>query len=188
MKQGKRYTTLILWIFLAAIVVYLGDHVSTLLRDPYTTTTAIEYEAGAGYYATGFVVRDETPIASDYDITTVTAAEGARVAANEVLATGYLTADAQARQTRIAQLHAQIEQLGYAGQYSTSVADQAKLDAAISNALTQMTRYLARRDMNSLQDGAAELKGWVGRRESSDSHAELGRRRRENTQTWLQIL
>ena len=40
MKQGKRYTTLILWIFLAAIVVYLGYHVSTLLRDPYTTTTA----------------------------------------------------------------------------------------------------------------------------------------------------
>ena len=75
MKQGKRYTTLILWIFLAAIVVYLGYHVSTLLRDPYTTTTAIKYEAGAGYYATGFVVRDETPIASDYDITAITAAE-----------------------------------------------------------------------------------------------------------------
>ena len=188
MKQGRRYTTLILWIFLAAIVAYLGYHVSTLLRDPYTTTTAIEYEAGAGYYATGFVVRDETPIASDYDITTVTAAEGARVAANEVLATGYLTADAQARQTRIAQLHAQIEQLGYAGQYSTSVADQAKLDAAISNALTQMTRYLARRDMNSLQDGAAELKGLVLRRESSDSDAELITRQLENAQTELQIL
>ena len=188
MKQGKRYTTLILWIFLAAIVVYLGYHVSTLLRDPYTTTTAIKYEAGAGYYATGFVVRDETPIASDYDITTVTAAEGARVAANEVLATGYLTADAQARQTRIAQLHAQIEQLGYAGQYTTSVADQAALDTAIGEALTQMTKFLERRDMNSIQDGAAELKGMILRRESSDADAELITRQLENAQQELTIL
>lgn len=188
MKQGKRYTTLILWIFLAAIVAYLGYHVSTLLRDPYTTTTAIEYEAGAGYYATGFVVRDETPIASEYDITAITAAEGARVAANEVLATGYLTADAQARQTRIAELRAQIEQLGYAGQYTTSVADQAKLDTAINDQLVQMTRYLARRDMNSLRDGAAELKGLILRRESSDSDAELITRQLKNAQAELQIL
>ena len=188
MKQGKRYTTLILWIFLAAIVAYLGYHVSTLLRDPYTTTTAIEYEAGAGYYATGFVVRDETPIESSYDITTVTAAEGARVAANEVLATGYLTADAQARQTRIAQLHAQIEQLGYAGQYTTSVADQAALDTAIGEALTQMTKFLERRDMNSIQDGAAELKGMILRRESSDEDAELITRQLENAQQELTIL
>ena len=188
MKQGRRYTTLILWIFLAAIVAYLGYHVSTLLRDPYTTTTAIEYEAGAGYYATGFVVRDETPIASEYDITTVTAAEGARVAANEVLATGYLTADAQARQTRIAQLHAQIEQLGYAGQYTTSVADQAALDTAIGEALTQMTKFLERRDMNSIQDGAAELKGMILRRESSDADAALITRQLENAQQELTIL
>ena len=188
MKQGRRYTTLILWIFLAAIVAYLGYHVSTLLRDPYTTTTAIEYEAGAGYYATGFVVRDETPIASEYDITTVTAAEGARVAANEVLATGYLTADAQARQTRIAQLHAQIEQLGYAGQYTTSVADQAALDTAIGEALTQMAKFLERRDMNSIQDGAAELKGMILRRESSDADAELITRQLENAQQELTIL
>lgn len=188
MKQGRRYTTLILWIFLAAIVAYLGYHVSTLLRDPYTTTTAIEYEAGAGYYATGFVVRDETPIASEYDITTVTAAEGARVAANEVLATGYLTADAQARQTRIAQLHAQIEQLGYAGQYTTSVADQAALDTAIGEALTQMAKFLERRDMNSIQDGAAELKGMILRRESSDADAALITRQLENAQQELTIL
>mgnify|MGYP004509210761 CR=1 FL=1 len=188
MKQGRRYTTLILWIFLAAIVAYLGYHVSTLLRDPYTTTTAIEYEAGAGHYATGFVVRDETPIASEYDITTVTAAEGARVAANGVLATGYLTADAQARQTRIAQLHAQIEQLGYAGQYTTSVADQAALDTAIGEALTQMTKFLERRDMNSIQDGAAELKGMILRRESSDADAELITRQLENAQQELTIL
>ena len=51
-----------------------------------------------------------------------------------------------------------------------------------------MTRYLARRDMNSLQDGAAELKGLVLRRESSDSDAELITRQLENAQTELQIL
>ena len=188
MKQGKHYTRLVLWIFLAAIVAYLGYHVQQLLKDPYTTTTAIEYEAGAGYYATGFVVRAETPIASDYDITTIRAAEGGRVAAGETVATGYLTGDAQARQTRMAQLEAQIEQLGYAGQYSDSVADLAALDTEIYASLTALTKYLTRRDMNSVQDMTAELKGQVLRRTSDSGDAQQIAQQLENAARELELL
>ena len=98
MKQGRQYTKLILWILLAAIAVYFGYSVISSLYEPLTTVTAVEYEAGAGYYTTGFVVRDETVIQSSYDITVLSAAEGEHVSAGASIATGYLTDGAQQRQ------------------------------------------------------------------------------------------
>ena len=68
MKQGKHYTTVILWIFIAAIAAYFGYHVVSSLTEPLTTASVIEYEAGAGCYTTGFLVRDEEVLTSAYDI------------------------------------------------------------------------------------------------------------------------
>lgn len=188
MKQGKHYTTVILWILLAAIVSYLGYHLVSSLRDPLTTTTAIEYEAGAGCYATGFVVRSETPILSEYDINVLTAAEGARVATGEPIATGYLSKNARQRQTRIARLTAQIEQLSYADGDVTSVADQAKTDALILHDLESFVTYLHRRDMNSAEDLSSELKGLVLRRCSSEKDAESIRSQSERAKLELSAL
>ena len=161
MKQSKSYQTVILWVLLAAIVAYLGYSIVSSLRDPLATTTAIEYEAGAGYYATGFVVRSEQLIDSEYDITILTANEGMRVAKNQAVATGYLSENAQQRQARIAELTKQISQLSYAGDYSQSIQDQAKLDAKIAADLSAFSTYLYRRDMNSIEDLSPELKGYI---------------------------
>ncbi len=76
MKQGKHYLSIVIWIFLAAIVAYFGYNLATSLYTPLTTTTAVEYEAGAGYYATGFVARDESVIRSNYAISVLTVSEG----------------------------------------------------------------------------------------------------------------
>ena len=78
MKQGKHYTNLILWIFLAAIIAYFGYNVASSLTEPLTTSTAIEYEAGAGCYTTGFVVRDEEILTSAYDLRRGRARRGKR--------------------------------------------------------------------------------------------------------------
>ena len=123
MKQGKHYTTVILWIFIAAIAAYFGYHVVSSLTEPLTTASVIEYEAGAGCYTTGFLVRDEEVLTSAYDITVITCAEGAHVSANEAVATGYLTDGAQQRQTRIQTLQEQLTQLQYAYSASSSLAD-----------------------------------------------------------------
>ena len=169
MKQGKHYLNLIIWIFLAAIVAYFGYAVATSLYTPLATTTAVEYEAGAGYYATGFVARNESVIRSNYAISVLTVSEGQRVSAGGQVATGYLTDDAQIRQTRIQELSDQLEQLRYAWQYSASVYDQAQLDAQISDSLIALNRYLSRRDMNSADDLVTELKGMVLRRSTGDA-------------------
>ncbi len=167
MKQGKFYTKLILWIFLAAVVCYFGYYIFRTIYAPLVTTTAIEYEAGTGSYTTGFVVRDESVVSSRYDITNLVVAEGERVSRGQILATGYLNADAQERQMQIESLENQLEQLQYAASYSNDAAGQALLDAEIQTQLINMSRNVARRDLNSARDSSAALKGLTLRRMSA---------------------
>ena len=169
MKQGKSYFTVILWILLAAFAAYFGYNVVSSLYAPLMTATVTPYEAGAGYYASGFVVREEELLYSQYGTTVLNCAEGAHVAANDTVATGYRSEDAKTRQTRIDELSGQIEQLQYAWSAVSSVYDQAALDADIAGDLAQLSRYLALRDMNSVSDLSPELKGLILRRTGSDS-------------------
>ena len=169
MKPGKSYFTVILWILLAAIAAYFGYNVVSSLYAPLMTATVTPYEAGAGYYASGFVVREEELLYSQYGTTVLNCAEGAHVAANDTVATGYRSEDAKTRQTRIDELSGQIEQLQYAWSAVSSVYDQAALDADIAGDLAQLSRYLALRDMNSVSDLSPELKGLILRRTGSDS-------------------
>lgn len=169
MKQGKSYFTVILWILLAAIAAYFGYNVVSSLYAPLMTATVTPYEAGAGYYASGFVVREEELLYSQYGTSVLNCAEGAHVAANDAVATGYRSEDAKTRQTRIDELSGQIEQLQYAWSAVSSVYDQAALDADIAGDLAQLSRYLALRDMNSVSDLSPELKGLILRRTGSDS-------------------
>ncbi len=172
MKQGRQYSIVILWILLLAIAVWFGYNVYSGLTQTVTTTNAVEYEAGAGCYATGFVVRDESVIHSSYGITVITASEGAHIAKEGSVATGYLTDGAQQRQNRIAELRAQIEQLSYAGRYSSNAADVAALDAQISSDLQALARYLCRRDMNSAEALSPELKGLILSRTTDEADAD----------------
>mgnify|MGYP000224714032 CR=1 FL=1 len=166
MKQGRSYFTVIVWILLAAIAAYFVYNVASSLYAPLMTATVTQYEAGAGYYASGFVVRAEEVVTSEYDTTVLACAEGAHVAANDVVATGYRSDDAKTRKTRMDELTGQIEQLQYAWSAASSVYDQAALDNSIADSLSHLSQYLARRDMNSVSDLTPELKGLVLRRTS----------------------
>lgn len=167
MKEGKVYTKVILWIFLAAVVCYFGYYILSAVYAPLTTAAAIEYEAGTGSYTTGYVVRDEAVMRSTYGITNMVVSEGERVSRGQTLATGYLTDDAQQRQIEIEALEDQLEQLKYAASYSAEVQDQAVLDSEIYSQLVHMSKYVARRDMNSAADRSSEIKGLILRRMST---------------------
>ena len=169
MKQGKIYTKIILGIFLVAVLCYFGYYIFSAIYAPLTTTTAIAYEAGTGSYTTGFVVRQETLVSSDYDITNLVVSEGERVAKGQTVATGYRDADAQSRQSRIAELERELEQLQYAYSYSSDAADQAALDSEIQSRLLSMSRYVARKDFHSAMELTPSLKGLVLRRSSTES-------------------
>ena len=168
MKEGKIYTKVVLWIFLLAVVCYFGYYVVSAIYAPLTTAAAIEYEAGTGSYTTGYVVRDEEVIRSVYGITNIVVSEGERVSRGQTLATGYRSADAQNRQSAMEELENQLEQLKYAASYSAAVEDQAVLDAEIYSQLVHMSKYVARRDMNSAAERSAAVKGLIMRRMSSE--------------------
>ena len=188
MKQGKSYFTVILWILLAAIAAYFGYHVISSLYAPLMTATVTPYEAGAGYYASGFVVREEELLYSQYGTTVLSCAEGAHVAANDTVATGYRSEDARLRQTRMDELSGQIEQLQYAWSAVSSVYDQAALDADIADALAQLSRYLALRDMNSVSDLSPELKGFILRRtEATPTAARCNRASAPCRRSWIRL-
>ena len=169
MKQGKVYTKIVLWVFFAAVVCYFAYYIFSAIYAPLTTVTAIEYEAGAGSYTTGYVVRQESAVLSHYEITTLVVSEGERVAKGQTLATGYRNTDAQDRQSRIMELEHQLEQLEFAHSFSTDAADQAALDSQIQTYLQDMSQYVARRDMNAAADRSAALKGLIIRRTSSEA-------------------
>ena len=171
MKQGLTYTKIILWLFLIAVVCYFGYYLRQANYEPMRTVTAIEYEAGSGTYTTGFVVRSESVIRSGYEITTITAQEGAKVASGESIGSGYYTTDAQDRQDRIQELEHELEQLSHAVSYASDDATQATVDTQLESQLQSMARSVARRDMNACVDRSAIVKGLVLR--SSSSYAEL---------------
>lgn len=172
MKQGKFYTKLVLWLFLAAVVCYFGYYIFSAVYAPLTTVTAMEYEAGSGSYTTGYVVRDEQVIQTHYEITTLMVSEGERVAKGQTIATGYRNENAQDRQKHIADLEHQLAQLEYADSYSAEVADQAVLDGEIQSLLETMAKRVARRDMNAIDDSSAAVKGLILRRTSTQKENE----------------
>ena len=168
MKQGRTYTNIILCLFLAAVICYFGYYMYSANYAPLRTVTAIEYEAGAGSYTTGFVVRQEMTVKSRYEITTLMVSEGEKVASGQRYATGYDSEDAQARQSRIDELEHELEQLSYARSYSSEADQQAELEAQIESQLQAVSRAIARRDMNTVVDRSAAVKGLVLRQASSD--------------------
>lgn len=177
MKQGHTYINIVLGLFIAAVVCYFGYYLYSANYEPLRTVTAIEYEAGSGSYTTGFVVRDETVIAQEYEITALTVSEGERVASGQTIAIGYDSEDAQDRQSRIAQLEHELEQLGYAQSFSSDASEQAELEAQIESNLQAMSRSVARRDMNACVDRSAAVKGLVLRQASSEEDlADLSQR------------
>ena len=168
MKQGRIYNRIIMAALLLVIVCYIGYAVFSAIHEPLTTVQAIEYEAGAGLHTDGYIVRSETVLSSQYAITVLERKEGEKVGHGQTVATGYLTADAQERQAEIERLTAQLEQLQYADSYSLDPADTASLDSEILTELTACAQYVARRDLASVSDMSAELKGLILRRSTDE--------------------
>lgn len=169
MKQGKIYNRIIFGAVFLVIICYMGYAVFSAVRQPLTTVRAIEYEAGEGYQTSGYVVRSETVLTSPYDITVLERKEGEKVGAGQVVATGYQSADAQARQAEIESLTAQLQQLEYASSLDAGLSDTAALDQKIVSKLTDYAQYLNRRDLSSVSDLSAELKGLILRRSTDVS-------------------
>lgn len=166
MKQGKIYNRLILGLLLAAVIAYLGFAMLRSLEAPLTTVQAIEYEAGNTCRADGYVVRDEQVVTSPCAITVLTRREGERVGVGQTVATGYQTADAQARQQEIESVEAAIAQLQFAWAGSQEPGDASGLDKELLEIFSEAARGAVTRDLAAAEELGPKLKGLVLRRDA----------------------
>ena len=113
-RRGKTYIALIVLILAALAAVSVGIGLREGLEAPIRTVKAVPYESGSGYFSTGYIVRDEAVMTMDSSITSLVPAEGERVSAGQAVAMGYVSADAQTRQRKIAKLEERLKELEYA--------------------------------------------------------------------------
>lgn len=172
MKQGKIYTKVILGLLLAAVAAYMGFALLRTLETPLSTVRAIEYEAGTTCRVTGYIVRDETVLTSPYSITVLTRREGERAGVGQAVATGYQSADAQARQWEIEAMEAELSQLQYAWSSDLDVENTAALDQELTSLFTEAAQAAVRRDLAAVEALGPRIKGLLLRRDASPERLE----------------
>ena len=101
MKQGTVITKVILFIFLAAVVAYVGYSVAAAIYDPLTTTTAVSCTAGESYNVPLWLAREETPVLTDAYITTLSHPDGSKIAAGGEVARSYRTEQVREQQQEL---------------------------------------------------------------------------------------
>lgn len=164
MKQGATLTKFIFLMLLLALIAYGIFAAIASIQGSITTVTAIAYEVGDGFQATGFVVRDETVLPAPTGISVLLRSEGERVAKGEALAATYADTEAQEAQLAIDELEKELQL--YETVLSASSIDEgnAVLDDQIQQELLRFTQRTARGDLSSADEGANELKAMVQRR------------------------
>lgn len=163
-KRSSGYAGIAVILFVIVLSGYILAGVLRGLSVPIQTATVLEYESSAGYYASGYIVREETVLTSASPITSLVLSEGQMASTGEPVAMGYTSGDAQSRQTQIAHLEEQLSQLTYAGSTALAVFDQATLDAHIRQELLDMAVTLGKGRMDDVSQSAPRLKGLVLRR------------------------
>ena len=172
MKQGTVITKIIMLIFLAAVLAYLGYSVFGAVYDPLTTTAAVSCTAGESYNAELWLVREEMPVLSEAYITSLSLPDGAKVSAGGEVAQGYRSEDAYERQQELLELESRLDQL----QTTYEEGEQLKLDPdtvsvleeRIDSGVLALGQSNAAGDLRAASDQATSLRTLILRRSASD--------------------
>lgn len=123
MKQGAFLNRIVMLLFFAAILLYLGGAAWKGLREPYPTVQTYAYAVEDTVETTGYLVRREEVLTGSFGIVRLTPAEGEKVAAGSTVALLYADQLSLERSDRlnlledeVAQLTAAIEAAGKGGQ------------------------------------------------------------------------
>ena len=147
MKQGATLTKVIIVMLLVALIAYAVAAAVSSLRKTTATVTAIAYEVGDGFQATGFVVRDEQVLNAPEGINVLLCGEGERVAKGEPLAATFADAGAQQTQLRIDELEQELSRIDTVLSSAPDVRSSAALDSRLQQTLLRFTALTARGDL-----------------------------------------
>lgn len=169
MKQGTVITKIIFLMLLLALIVYAVAAAFRTMSKSITTVTAIAYEVGDGFQATGFVVRDEQVLNAPGGISVLLRDEGERVTKGETIAATYADADAQAAQQRIDALEKELAQYEEVLDTAPISAGNNLLDEQIQQGIRSFTAKTVQSELSAEETRSAELKALVLRRYLDDS-------------------
>ena len=174
MKQSTLITKIVMFILLAAVVMYLAISAVQSFVDPFSTTVAYQDVLDDAIEITGVVVREEQVLPDGSGIMDVLPDEGERVAAGETVAVLYQSQDALDRKNQLQTLELELEQLQYALSNGGNLSDAAKLEQQIISSILTLRANAAKGDLSSLESDTLTLRTQVLQRDfaysaSSDS-------------------
>lgn len=166
MKQGTLTTKIAMLILFGAVVCYVGFYILQVALSPYKTSLVYEYTAENAVTASGYVVRDEEPVLSDYSIIDIVRDEGERVGKGQAVAVAYKTQEALQRKQQIRTLQLRLEQLEYSEGSSSQAMDSARLDSEIVDEILDIKKSAAKEELSGMEEDVLSLKNLVFRRDS----------------------
>ena len=135
MKQGTLINRIVMLLLLAAVLVYLGVSAWRSFRDPYTLVLSYAYTVDDSLEATGFLVREESVLASPGGIVDLLPEEGEKVSRGETVALLYQNDSGLARKEELQSLTMEKEQLQYALERTQSGGDSSQLSQQVIDAI-----------------------------------------------------
>ena len=156
MKQGTLINRIVMLLLLAAVLVYLGVSAWRSFRDPYTLVLSYAYTVDDSLEATGFLVREESVLASPGGIVDLLPEEGEKVSRGETVALLYQNDSG---------LTMEKEQLQYALERTQSGGDSSQLSQQVIDAIVALRSSVSTGDLTRLEDETLLLKSLVYKRD-----------------------
>ena len=165
MKQGTLINRIVMLLLLAAVLVYLGVSAWRSFRDPYTLVLSYAYTVDDSLEATGFLVREESVLASPGGIVDLLPEEGEKVSRGETVALLYQNDSGLARKEELQSLTMEKEQLQYALERTQSGGDSSQLSQQVIDAIVALRSSVSTGDLTQLEDETLLLKSLVYKRD-----------------------
>ena len=165
MKQGTLINRIVMLLLLAAVLVYLGVSAWRSFRDPYTLVLSYAYTVDDSLEATGFLVREESVLASPGGIVDLLPEEGEKVSRGETVALLYQNDSGLARKEELQSLTMEKEQLQYALERTQSGGDSSQLSQQVIDAIVALRSSVSTGDLTRLEDETLLLKSLVYKRD-----------------------
>ncbi len=165
MKQGNFLTKLVMILFFAGVLLYIGGAVWRSFSSPFTTVPVYSFEVREMAEADGWLVREETVLPPGAGIVDIVPGEGEKLGAGQTVAVLYRDESALQRRQAIRQLEMELSQLEHSLRQDDGPSDAAKLDDELFAAMLDLRRGAAFSDYSNLENQALSLKSLMFRRE-----------------------
>ena len=166
MKQGTLNSKIVIYLLLAAVVIYLGVTVWRSFRDPFTTMVTYSYTVDDAVEATGFLVREEVVLTGSGGVVELLPQEGEKVSRGGTVALLYQDASGLERKQQLEQLQLEKEQMEYAlTRADEGGGDSSQLSQQVLDAIVALRGCVASGDLTGLESRSMELKSLIYKRE-----------------------